>query len=49
LCTLDDLLEKVEKVAAGKVRKKSEIPLWDGMTSSRVVESIKEINLRNLC
>ncbi len=48
LCTLDDLLENVEKVAAGKVRKKSEIPLWDGMTSSRVVESIKEINLRNL-
>ena len=42
LCTLDDLEETVDVVLAEKIRLECKIPLWDGKTAGRVVNSIKD-------
>ena len=46
LSTLDDLEETVDGMLTEKIRPESNIPLWDGKTAGRVVESIKNYFLR---
>jgi len=41
LSTLDDLEETVDGMLAEKIRPECNIPLWDGKTAGRVVDSIK--------
>jgi UDP-N-acetylglucosamine 2-epimerase (non-hydrolysing) len=43
LSTLDDLEETVEGMLTEKIRPECNIPLWDGKTAGRVVNSIKKI------
>jgi UDP-N-acetylglucosamine 2-epimerase (non-hydrolysing) len=43
LCIIDDLAEKVGRILAGPARITCAIDLWDGHTSDRVVQSIKNI------
>ena len=42
LSTLDDLEETVEGMLTEKIRPECNIPLWDGNTAGRVVNSIKD-------
>jgi UDP-N-acetylglucosamine 2-epimerase (non-hydrolysing) len=42
LCELDNLEQTVEGVLAEALRQECHIPLWDGKTASRVVNSIKD-------
>jgi UDP-N-acetylglucosamine 2-epimerase (non-hydrolysing) len=42
LSTLDDLEETVDGMLSEKIRPECNIPLWDGKTAGRVVNSIKE-------
>ena len=42
LSTLDDLEETVDRILAEKIRSECKIPLWDGKTAGRVVNSIKD-------
>jgi UDP-N-acetylglucosamine 2-epimerase (non-hydrolysing) len=42
LCELDHLEQTVEGVLAEAPRRECHIPLWDGKTASRVVDSIRE-------
>jgi UDP-N-acetylglucosamine 2-epimerase (non-hydrolysing) len=42
LCSIDNLPAAVEEVLAGAARQECDIPLWDGHTAARVVESIKD-------
>jgi UDP-N-acetylglucosamine 2-epimerase (non-hydrolysing) len=42
LGTLDDLEETVDGMLAEKIRPECNIPLWDGKTAGRVVNSIKD-------
>jgi UDP-N-acetylglucosamine 2-epimerase (non-hydrolysing) len=42
LSTLDDLEETVDGMLTEKIRPQCNIPLWDGKTADRVVNSIKE-------
>jgi UDP-N-acetylglucosamine 2-epimerase (non-hydrolysing) len=46
LSTLDDLEETVEGMLTEKIRPECNIPLWDGKTAGRVVESIKNYFFR---
>ena len=41
LSTIDNLEETIEGMLAEKIRPECNIPLWDGQTAGRVVESIK--------
>jgi UDP-N-acetylglucosamine 2-epimerase (non-hydrolysing) len=41
LSTIDDLEETVDRMLAEKIQPGCNIPLWDGKTAGRVVESIK--------
>lgn len=43
LCELDNLEQMVERALAEGLRQECHIPLWDGKTAARVVNSIKEI------
>ena len=45
LCTLENLINKVENILSGEVRRVSAIEFWDGKTAGRVVKSIKNILL----
>jgi UDP-N-acetylglucosamine 2-epimerase (non-hydrolysing) len=40
---LESIENDVEAILSGNVVQKNEIPLWDGNTASRVVDSIKEV------
>jgi UDP-N-acetylglucosamine 2-epimerase (non-hydrolysing) len=42
LCELEHLEQTVEEVLAGGLGQQCPIPLWDGKTAARVVDSIKE-------
>ena len=42
LCELDNLSDAVDSVLSEKKRQPCKIELWDGKTSERVVDSIKE-------
>jgi UDP-N-acetylglucosamine 2-epimerase (non-hydrolysing) len=46
LVTIDTLAESVEAVLAEVARQECHIPQWDGKTADRVVESIKNLCLR---
>jgi UDP-N-acetylglucosamine 2-epimerase (non-hydrolysing) len=43
LCTTASVESEVEKILSDDAARASEIPLWDGNTAARVVESIKAI------
>jgi len=45
LSTIETIENEVKEVLTGNSGKISEIPLWDGRTAERVVESIKEFSL----
>jgi UDP-N-acetylglucosamine 2-epimerase (non-hydrolysing) len=46
LGTIDNLAESVERVLAEEARQECHIPLWDGKTAARVIQSIKNFCLR---
>jgi len=46
LCELDQLKQKTEEIMMGYVQKRKEIELWDGKTSGRIVEVMRNLSIK---